>query len=230
MDKKVFISEGLGLELIQYSGSDEMVADAARVSTDRDRQGKQIEGLIKYLAKEGHLSPFEHCHATFMVTAPLFVRDQWVRHRTQSYNALSLRYVEMDLGSESIQKGFYFPPDIRPLKNEGSSAHPILVEKPNRLLHESVVDTLKESYLNSYTAYKSLLYQGVASEIARSVLPEATVTRFYATANMRNWNAFVNERTAPNAQWEIKQLALHLSAMMHELYPISWKALRESTK
>lgn len=209
--------------LIQYMGSDTMVADSARVSTDRDREGRQIEGLIRYLAREKHMSPFESCAATFMVEAPLFVRDQWVRHRTQSYNSLSLRYTAL--------KGdmpFYFPPADRPLVNEGSGAHPKFVEAPDEKMQENLIAMLMTSYSSAIDTYNELLEEGIAEEVARMVLPEGTMTRFYATANMRNWSAFVKERTAENAQWEIKQLANEISETMGELFPVSWAALLES--
>lgn len=205
--------------LIQYVGSDQMVADAARVSTDRDQDtGRPIEGLIKYLARAGHASPFEHCHATFMVEAPLFVRDQWVRHRTQSYNALSLRYT-------ASKHDYYYPPPSRPLVNAGTKAHPEFVKPPTQTQYTLAIDTMRGAFDAAKEAYEALLAQGVAEEVARNVLPEATMTRFYTTANLRNWVAFIKERTADNAQWEIKELALQIKAELLELFPISAKAL-----
>lgn len=223
------ITNGLGLELIQHSGSDNMVADAARVSTDRDRQGRQIQGLIEYLARERHMSPFEHCHITFMIKAPLFVRDQWVRHRTQSYNSLSLRYTKLPGGEEdsiNLEDIFYYPPPNRPLENEGSASYPIFKQEPGLDEYSSVIKRLNKAYKTAYYSYLELLEVGVASEVARSVLPEGTLTRFYATANLRNWEAFVKERTEVNAQWEIKQLAKAIDGCLSGLYPISWGALR----
>ena len=208
--------------LIQHMGSDQMVADAARVSTDRDRQDRPIEGLIKYLVRERHMSPLEHNSITFMVEAPLFVRDQWVRHRTQSYNSLSLRYTMLD-----NPEPFYFPPPERPLVNQGSGAHPKFTKAPSTELYNATIDKLHQAYSAALEVYYAQLEDGVAEEVARNVLPEATMTRFYATANLRNWAAFVKERTAENAQWEIKQLALEVSQIMGELFPISWKALQE---
>lgn len=206
------------IELVQFWGSDQMVADAARVSTDRDREGRPIEGLIKYLARAGHASPFEHCGATFMVTAPLFVRDQWVRHRTQSYNALSLRYTRNS-------PEFYLPGSDRPLCNSGTPAHPKFDTAPTRAQHKSTIQTMQDAYDAAFDAYCALLEDGIAEEVARMVLPVGTKTRFYATANLRNWAAFVKERTAENAQWEIKKAAQELSHILAEKFPISWSAL-----
>ena len=72
-----------------------------------------------------------------------------------------------------------------------------------------------------------MVREGVAEEVARMVLPEATMTRFYATANLRNWEAFVKERIAENAQWEIKLLAYDIDDILYELFPIAWTELRK---
>ena len=204
--------------LIQHMGSDQMVADAARVSTNRDREDRPIEGLIKYLANNLHMSPFESCTATFMVEAPLFTAAQWMRHRTQSYNQLSFRYTQAN-------EIFYYPPPERPLVNEGSGAHPKFTQAPSTHLYNAVVDTLHNAYSFALEAYYSMLGEGTAEEVARMVLPTGTMTRFYATANLRNWAAFVQERTAENAQWEIKQLALQVKEHLLELFPIAAGAL-----
>ena len=220
--------------LIQHVGTDAMVADAARVSTDNDRQDKPIAGLIKYLAREGHTSPFEHNSITFMIEAPLFVRDQWVRHRTQSYNCLSLRYSglkdlsEIHPSSIQVRAGemFYIPPRNRPLVNSGSGAHPKFDKIPNEDEYSIVFEESLAAYVSAILAYRRMIEAGIAEEVARNVLPSATMTRFYATANLLNWNRFVTERTADNAQWEIKQIALQLDDILKTLFPIAWPALR----
>ena len=204
--------------LMQYMGSDQMVADAARVSTDRDREDRPIAPLIKYLAKYGHESPFEHTSVTFMVEAPLFTAAQWMRHRTQSFNQLSFRYTQAN-------EMFYYPPAERPLTNEGSGAHPKFTEAPTPTQHKVVSGILREHYKRSINTYNQLLDAPCAVEVARMVLPTGTMTRFYATANLRNWVAFVKERTAENAQWEIKQLALQVKEHLLELFPIAAGAL-----
>lgn len=206
--------------LIQHMGSDQMVADAARVSTDRDNQDRPIEGLIKYLAREQHMSPFEHTSVTFMVEAPLFTAAQWMRHRTQSYNQLSLRYT-------AATDHAYLPPAHRPLANSGSKAHPVFdpADKPTPQMHKLVTGYMRGAYTHALNTYNQLLDLGCAEEIARAVLPTGTMTRFYATANLRNWVAFVKERTAENAQWEIKQLALQVKEHLNQLFPIAAGAL-----
>lgn len=211
--------------LIQHMGSDQMVADAARVSTDRDRDpNRPITGLIKYLANNLHMSPFEHTSVTFMVEAPLFTAAQWMRHRTQSYNQLSLRYTA---ATATEGHNAYLPPADRPLVNSGSKAHPVFdpADKPTPEMHKLVTGYMQEAYTHAMNTYNHLLDLGCAEEIARAVLPTGTMTRFYATANLRNWAAFVKERTAENAQWEIKQLALQVKEHLNQLFPIAAGAL-----
>lgn len=213
----------LKVDLVQHVGSDEMVANAARVSTDSDNKGKSIEGLIKYLARSKHLSVFEHNSITFMVSAPLFVRDQWVRHRTQSYNILSFRYTDQE--SDHPMELFYFPDENRPLVNSGTKAHPKFDKAPTKYELACANDILHDAYADAYSSYLDLLEQGVASEIARAVLPSGTMTRFYATANLRNWYQFCKERLAENAQYEIRVCAEQVDKILAELFPISWPAL-----
>ena len=120
MSEITFTSE-MTVELVDSMGTDETVARAARVSTGRDKleQGK-IEGLIKYLVREGHTSTLEHCTVTVRVHVPIFVHRQLMTHRTLSKNSESGRYKE-------LEPVFYVPREDRPLVNAGSGAHPNLV-------------------------------------------------------------------------------------------------------
>lgn len=221
------MKDQLKLELIQHMGSDQMIANAARVSTNTDTTNKPYEGLLGYLAGNGHLSPFEHNSITFRVEAPLFVRDQWVRHRTQSYNCLSLRYTNLDLDGP-LQESFYIPDEFRPLENEGSKAHPKLLKKPDESLYESFMDSYFMTLSEARGAYNTIIAMGVAEEVARMVLPSCTMTKFYATANLRNWFAFVKERDSMDAQWEIRVLAREVSHILQDLFPVAWNALKEA--
>lgn len=215
----------LSVELVDSMGNDLSVARAAWVSTNSDARevtDKRVEGLIRYLAtsRPMHSSPFEHVTATFLVKAPLFVRDQWVRHRTLSYNCLSLRYSRVE--SQSIEEMFYFPPTNRPLINKGSKSRPIFDEPASEDLHYDVCKVMGANFETSYQAYIKMVDNGIAEEVARNVLPSALMTRFYVTGNLLNWWKFVNERTASNAQWEIKQLAYGISDQMNAIAPLAW--------
>ena len=213
----VIFRDDIKVELIQSYGSDEMVAKAARVSTGNDQvEGQKIEGLIRYLLKAGHNSPVGHCGATFRVEAPLFVRDQWFRHRTQEYNAKSLRFSEAD-------PEFYIPSKERPLHNAGSGAHPDLVQLDDDSDIYYVLYRLRISYKDAWKVYQDLLYEGVAEEIARAVLPSGLYTSFYATANLWNWIKFLEKRIPSEKnkpQLEIVQAADQVKAHLTELFPV----------
>lgn len=217
----------LAVELVDHVGADETVARAARVSTGKDQleQGK-IKGLINYLVREGHTSTLEHCVLTVRVEAPLFVRDQWVRHRTQSVNIESARYSKM-------KPVFYVPSKERPLVNAGSGAHPDLVPAPETEDgYQSLPDFTQEMHekvsRTSWTAYSVLLKEGVATEVARNVLPVSLYTSFYATANLNNWFKFLWLRNGNHGapQYEIVQGAKKVEAIISDLYPLSYKAWR----
>lgn len=215
----------MGVTLIDKMGGDETVARAARVSTGKDQleQGK-IEGLIRYLWKNAHTSPFEHCVLTFRVEAPIFVAREWMRHRTQSYSELSLRFAE-------ASPEFYSPSEERPLVNSGSGAHPNLVHDGEGLLQYSVSEIAWEASHLAWKNYLELLEMGVATEVARNVLPVSIYTSFYATANLSNWFKFLRlrggEEGAP--QWEIVQAAKKVASVIQEHYPLSYAAF-EATR
>ncbi len=232
MSSKIMFVEdtNLSVELVDHMGSDRSVANAAWVSTDgeeRDVTPERIKGLIRYLAKSDpkHTSPFEHVTFTFKITAPLFVRDQWVRHRTQSYNCRSLRYAFLEDGE--LNDLFYIPPYNRPIINTGTGARPKMDFPDDASLILKVQDELFVAYYDSLESYRRLLDMGVASEVARMVLPEATMTSFFATANLLNWWRFYVNRTADNAQWEIKELAIIIGKMISEYVPLSWEFLND---
>lgn len=213
-----------GVQLIDSMGNDETVARAARVSTGRDQldQGK-IAGLIGYLAREGHTSCFEHCTITFRIEAPIFVARQIMRHRTFSYNELSLRYTE-------AEPKFYIPDTNRPLKNAGSSAHPHLVDDDG-IPYAYALAAITDSSAASYEIYKEMLEVGVAQEVARMVLPTNTFTTFYMTGNLNNYAKFIKLRNGSDGhpQHEIQEVAQEMELALQSHYPVSMTALMGGT-
>lgn len=204
------------VELIQSWGSDEMVAKAARVSTGNDQlENQKIDGLIRYLLKSGHSSPVQHCGATFRIEAPMFVRDQWVRHRTQNFNIKSLRFSE-------AEPEFYVPHVDRPLHNAGSGAHPELEPLDSGTVAHARGEMMG-AYNLAWGSYTTLLERGVAEEIARAVLPSGLYTSFYATTDLWNWIKFLEKRIPSEnnkPQWEIVQAANQVKAELTDLFPV----------
>lgn len=209
----------MGVDYIDHMGSDETVARAARVSTGRDQleQGK-IEGLIGYLVREGHTSTLEHCTLTVRVHVPVFVHRQIMTHRTLSKNSESGRYKEL----EPI---FYVPSEDRPLVNTGSGAHPDLKDAPNWMFRvvEAAHRTPAE---DSWKQYEGLLSIGVATEVARNVLPVSIYTSAYLTGNLLGWFNFLRLRNGVHGhpQYEIVEVAKKVEAIIEELYPVTYKA------
>lgn len=132
-----------------------------------------------------------------------------------SYNEISGRYAK-------LEPKFYIPDTTRPLVNKGTGAHPDLVhgDESNRLLKEVYYKSHEVTEL-AYEVYESLIEQGVATEVARNVLPVSIYTRWYQTANLNNWFKFLELRQAENAQWEIRQIANQVADALETLYPVT---------
>lgn len=227
----ITITDELTADLIQHVGGDQSVAFAARVSTGLDlkeySEANDI-GLLNYLMKHRHGSPFEHNSMTFRISAPIFVFREFHRHRIGwSYNEVSGRYTK-------LEPKFYSYPAGRPLAQAGNSAHPKLVKGPAGLEH-----IVRQSGAlvsgTAWKAYEAMLEAGAAKEVARFVLPVNIYSTMYATCNARSMMAFLSLRVdAENAtfeskpQWEIEQIALQMELQFKELFPITWKAFNDN--
>ena len=207
------------IELVQSSGSDNTVVQAARVSFINYEEFKEFEPelssrdkrLINYLAENNHTSPFEHNSITFRIKVPLFVRSQIMRHRTFSYNEVSRRYT-----SEKIE--IWEP---RRLRSQSDTA---LQCSDGDLDDELALEAYRESVAQSLKAYCKLIERGVARELARCVLPESTYTTFYMTGNLHNWIKFLKLRLDSHAQPETQVVASLIKEQLEELFPVSMNA------
>lgn len=222
---EIIYRSDMSVDLVESWGDDEMIARAARVSTNSDLldQGK-IKGLIGYLIRNSHTSPLEHVGATFRLELPLFVRDQIVRHRTFSYNIRSFRFGE-------ASPEFYLPASHRPLYNAGSGAHPKLVSvhPDERPLHDITVEEFRHIAEATWRTYTHLLEYGVAEEVARGVLPTNLYTSMYMTSNLWAWLQFLDKRIESEKnkpQFEIEVVAKAVLEELERLFPVTmgaWK-------
>ncbi len=213
------------IKFIECWGSDQRIIEAARMSTDKGFQGWGTsedpgdERLLCYLWKHQHYTPFEMAGMVIEVQAPIFVFREWHRHRTQSYNELSARYTELpDL--------FYLPNTTRLMYGKQSQKNKQDSDDKSLATEEEIETAkaiLQENYTNSRRDYEDLLKVGFARELARLVIPVAQYSRMRASANLRNWLAFLTLRTAPGAQWEIRQYATLLNAMISQAFPRVWE-------
>ena len=220
MDRRcVFDDEAGYVQYIESWGSDERIIESARMSTRKGFLGWGADGmpgderLLRYLWEHKHMSPFEMCGMTLEVQAPIFVFREWHRHRTQSYNEMSARYVEVpDL--------CYVPSAARLRESKQATGNkqgsgPGLSEQ-DAIEHQV---TLSGAYHECRLAYRKLLWAGVAKEVARMCLPVSQYSTMRASANLRNWLQFLTLRLDKAAQWEIRQYAAAVLGIVEELFP-----------
>ena len=184
-----FTSE-LKAELLRTNATDEDVALAAWVSTkgdDRSYDPGRVEGLINFLMRDQHMSPFEHGSFTFLVEAPIFVAREFMRHRTFSFNEWSGRYSE-------LKPKFYLPDGNRNLIQVGKPGA-YTFEPGSEFQHLTVNVKTKSAVHEAWDSYQYMLKEGIAKEVARMVLPVNIYTAFYATCNPRNLMHFLMLRT-----------------------------------
>jgi thymidylate synthase (FAD) len=197
--------------------SDLAVVNGARVSFNQESEEmtERDEGLIRFLIRERHGSPFEHGYFRFLVKAPLFVVREHHRHRAgHSYNEWSGRYSKMEAE-------FYVPEFVR-----------TQVGKPGAYTFEAVDDEtrdatrreIEENAERAFEAYERMLERGVAKEVARAVLPLSTYTKYYWSCNPRSLMHFCGLRNHESAQYEIRQYAAAAEAFLAERMPVTHAA------
>jgi thymidylate synthase (FAD) len=206
------------VRLDEAMASDLSVVNGARVSFARHKteMDESDEGLIRFLMRDRHGTPFEHNAFRFHIRCPIFVAREWFRHRIGSFNEFSMRYAR-------ATDEFYLPApeDVR-----------TQVGKPGSYSFEPVPDEVAETtreelqavYESAYAAYERLVELGVARELARCVLPVGAYTEFYWTVNARALMNFVSLRAAETAQREIRRYAEAVEAFFAERMPVTHAA------
>lgn len=233
MSEAVFRSD-MSVDLVKHSASDADVIWAARVSTAGEQSLDEISkdpaksaGLINYLARERHGSPFEHTSMTFFVSAPIFVFREFMRHRIASYNEESGRYRE-------LQPVFYVPSPERKLVQVGKTGSYSFVDGTKEQ-YDITVRSMKESYVFAYEHYQKMLEAGVAREVARAVLPVGLYSSMYVTMNARALMNFLSLRTSREGshfpsypQREIEMVAEKMEEIFARLMPLTHAAFEKS--
>lgn len=199
--------------LIRVSGSDLDVVNAARVSygkvayelTERD------EKLIRFLMKHKHTSPFEHNQLSFRIKAPIYIVRQWMRHRMNSYNEISYRYVKSDLE-------FYIP---RHWRYQDANNHQ---GSTGQFASEAALAAYKKGLEHAREAYEKVLQEGVCREQARGLLPLCTYSEFIYTCNLNSLIHFLGLRLGSGAQYEIREYAQALLDLARPHFPASLSA------
>ncbi|MFF4359562.1 FAD-dependent thymidylate synthase [Streptomyces sp. NPDC001604] len=230
-DFKIDLRSDVTVELVKHSAADSDVLFAARVSTvgeqsldELNKDPERSKGLINYLMRDRHGSPFEHNSMTFFISAPIFVFREFMRHRVGwSYNEESGRYRE-------LQPVFYVPDSSRKLVQQGRPGKYVFVEgSPEQ--HQLVGQAMEESYRQAYRTYQQMLAQGVAREVARAVLPVGLFSSMYATCNARSLMHFLGLRTQHELakvpsfpQREIEMVGEKMEAEWARLMPLTYAA------
>ncbi len=231
---EIVFRDDVTVELVKSSASDADVIWAARVSTAGEQSIDSLNedpeksaGLINYLARERHGSPFEHTSFTFFISAPIFVFREFMRHRIASYNEESGRYRE-------LKPVFYIPNKERKLIQVGKTGH-YTFEAGTDAQYELMVTEMKKAYTAAYDAYQKMLDAGIAREVARATLPVATYSSMYVTMNARALMNFLSLRTTAEGshfpsypQREIEMVGEKMEAFFAEKMPLVHAAFNKS--
>ncbi|HUP32442.1 MAG TPA: FAD-dependent thymidylate synthase [Gaiellaceae bacterium] len=194
------------------------VVNAARVSfaRRRDEVDDADAGLIRFLMRDRHGTPFEHNAFRFHIRCPIFVAREWFRHRIGSFNEFSMRYAK-------ATDDFYVP-EADDVRSQVGKPGAYSFEPVDAELAERTREELQAVYDSAYATYTRLVEQGVARELARSVLPVGAYTEFYWTVNARALMNFVSLRAAETAQREIRRYAEACERFLAEQMPITHAA------
>ena len=194
------------------------VVNGARVSFARRKEelDESDEGLIRFLMRERHGTPFEHNAFRFHVRCPIFVAREWFRHRVGSFNEFSMRYAR-------ASDEFYVP-DAEDVRTQVGKPGAYSFEPVSDELAEQTREKLQEVYDAAYQTYEELVEAGVAREVARAALPVGAYTEFYWTVNARSLMNFISLRNSETAQREIRRYAEACERFLEEQMPVTYAA------
>lgn len=217
---KIQVHELGHIILESHMGSDIDIAAAARVSFNDEagEMDEKNEGLINYLMKGRHGTPYEHVVFKLDIKAPIFVFREWHRHRSGwSYNEWSARY-------SKIEPQFYVPNRDYIRSQVGKPGAYTFEREPDDELAENIRHVIKTGQEFAYSEYQSMIDSGIAKEVARVVLPVGTYSRMKATCNLRSAMHFLSLRNSEHAQAEIRDYAIALEKLVTEVCPVAMAA------
>ena len=191
--------------------AEETIAYIARVSNPKNQDNENYEGLLKYMIKHGHWSPFEQAYMTIEIQTSLAIATQILRHRSFTYQQFSQRYAEKSLINESIDL-----PELRrqDTKNRQNSINDIPDDIKNGFYKK-----IKKHFDEATELYNDMLNAGIAKESARFVLPQATTTRMYMTGTIRSWMHYIELRSGQGTQKEHMDIANQIKLIFNQNCP-----------
>ena len=218
LDRSIPVLDKGFVRLVDYMGGDDRIVQTARVSYGEGTKSvRQDAGLIDYLLRHEHTSPFEHVIFEFHCKMPIFVARQWIRHRTARLNEISGRY--------SVMKDeFYLPPrehiSLQSVDNkQGRDPEAVPVE-----LQDKVLELLKSDQSASFANYEEILDDNIARELARINLPLSMYTEWYWQMDLKNMLHFLKLRMDSHAQWEIQEYARAIATVVQAVCPKAYES------
>ena len=221
LDKQFDVLDHGFVRLIDYMGSDAAIVQAARVSYGAGtKKVSEDRGLIRYLMRNRHTSPFEMVEFKFHVKLPIFVARQWIRHRTANVNELSGRYSVM-------KEEFYVPSedDIRHQSTDNKQGRASGMAPED--LRRRLVEYLNKSQKDTYESYQGFVEDDLARELARIALPLSLYTEWYWKIDLHNLFHFLRLRLDAHAQLEIRKYALVMADMVKAVCPVAYEAFED---
>jgi thymidylate synthase (FAD) len=213
LDKEFPVLDKGFVRLVDYMGGDARVVQSARVSYGEGTKSyREDAGLIDYLLRNRHTSPFEQVILTFHVKLPIFVARQWIRHRTARVNEISARY--------SVMKDDYYVPDLADISFQSSENKQGRGEVLDKSAAEKVRFGLIADQKEAYAAYTNLIEAGIARELARINLPLSLYTEWYWQIDLHNLFHFLELRLDSHAQKEIRLYAEVLFDITRKVAPL----------
>ena len=209
--------------------AEEIIAHVARVSNPKNQDNDKFEGLLKYCIKHGHVSIFETAYMCVEVITPLAIATQILRHRSFTFQQLSLRYSSNDEIKDLLGEygNLYYIPEEARVQDHRNRQNSIFADDGE--LSDMMHNTMLSAYNVAHLCYNDLLKCGVAKEVARFLLPQGSFTRMYVTGNARSWMHYLGVRDEEGVvQYEHVELARSIRAIFAEQFPTVNKAFFDS--
>lgn len=220
LDKEIKVLDKGFVRLVDYMGGDQRIVQSARVSYgEGTKTYRQDRGLIHYLMKNWHTSPFEQVQLTFHTKMPIFIARQWVRHRTARLNEISGRY--------SVMKDEFYVPSPEHVCYQSESNKQGRSESLPFDEAMKVIEQMEAEQKENYANYQKLLDGNVARELARANLPLSLYTEWYWQIDLHNLFHFMKLRMDPHAQYEIRVYGEALAQCAKAVAPLAYEAFEE---
>jgi thymidylate synthase (FAD) len=221
LDQEIKVLDKGFVRLVDYLGGDERIVQSARVSYGAGTKTvRQDRGLIHYLMRNEHTSPFEQVQLTFHTKMPIFVARQWVRHRTARLNEISGRY--------SIMRDEFYVPDASQMRGQSTDNKQARSDEklPDPLV-EKMLQEFEADQKHVYAHYEGMIEGGLARELARANLPLSLYTEWYWQIDLHNLFHFLRLRMDAHAQYEIRVFAEAMARCAKAVAPMAYEAFED---